>query len=226
MRKQLLVILCVLLTILAGCSSEIKATNSSSNIISEKHSENKHNVDQLLPLYFDDETSLKETIRTIKKMKGEAEETPLVIDSQIDHNQEYDTHNDIMKLASMEKLYAPQEELMDTCLSYIAVKREYVMYHYNQAQHDEGVNFTWFREMSPEVAMNELENRGAKYREINRDAIKYVILEWPNIQTGEIAGYTIHWVEDGKAFQASIPIGYSDEEMLIFCSARKVSISE
>ena len=81
--------------------------------------------------------------------------------------------------------------------------------------------------MSPEIAMNDLYGRGAvSERELEYNGINYVILEWPNADSDLINSnaYSIHWVIDNNAFQASIPAGFTDEEMLAFCQLETVSV--
>lgn len=73
--------------------------------------------------------------------------------------------------------------------------------------------------------MNELYGRGAiSEREIEYKGIKYVFLEWADPETGKSAGYSINWVDKDKSFGASVPTGYTDDEMLAFCHIETVYV--
>jgi len=97
-------------------------------------------------------------------------------------------------------------------LSQIVVKKEYVMYFYG-----DDTNFSWKREMSPQVAMNDLRGRGEiSYNEIEVSGISYVIL-------GFASGYYVCWVEDETPFTASLPVSFSDDDLYAFCSAVPVT---
>lgn len=107
----------------------------------------------------------------------------------------------------------------------ISVKSEYISYSYINENQTSIATFTWFREMSPEVAMNELYGRGALFeREIEYDGIKYVFLEWWDPETQKFGGFSIHWVDSGIAYQAYMESGHTDDEILAFCQFETVFV--
>ena len=133
--------------------------------------------------------------------------------------------NDYLDLASISELYKPETVPENLYFEEIHVIKEYISYHYVNQNQIEYANFTWFREMKPEVAMNGLYGRGAiSEREIEHNGIKYVFLEWVDSETGKSDGYTIHWVKDDKPYAASIPAGWTDEEILAFCQIETVPV--
>lgn len=72
--------------------------------------------------------------------------------------------------------------------------------------------------------MNELDRLGTSVREIEYKGIKYVFLEWFDQEKDKTGGYSILWADKEKAYQASIPEGYTDDEMLAFCQIETVSV--
>ena len=128
-----------------------------------------------------------------------------------------------MELVS--EYYRPSSVLNGMSLSEIIVKKEYIAYSYANENEIELASFTWFREMSPDVARNDLYGRGAiSERELEYKGASYVFLEWADPDTSKSAGYSIHWVVDDNAYQASIPTGYTDEEMLEFCQFNTIKV--
>ena len=133
--------------------------------------------------------------------------------------------NDDFDLASISELYKPATVPENLYFEEIQVKKTYISYCYVNQNQIEYANFTWFREMKPEVAMNGLYGRGAiSEREIEYNGIKYVFLEWADFETGKSDGYSIHWVSEGRAYQAYIKSIYTDEEILEFCQYATVPV--
>ena len=184
-------------------------------------------AEDYLPLYFNDEDQFIEAIASVKKSNTVtySSTAEILIESNVAGVQKYDALNDKFDLESVEEYYKPANMLAGLSLCEIAVKREYISFAYASERKDERAIFTWLCEMSPEVAMNGLFGRGAiSEREIEHKGVKYVILQWPDHEPNKSGGYSIHWTIDGKAYQASIPFGYTDEEMLDFCQREVVSV--
>lgn len=173
------------------------------------------------PLYFNTEADL---IQAITEVQSGTDKDVLTIDSTILGKQMYNRFEDLFELASIDKLYAPTTVFDSASLVYIRANRDYVAYCYGDKTGKETANFVWLRNIAPEVAMNGLEGRGAKIRKINDEGIEYTILEWPSHETGSVAGYSIHWIANGVAYQANIEYGYSDAEMIDFCKIKDVTI--
>lgn len=145
------------------------------------------------------------------------------VDDKDGLSQTYNVSDDMFNLKSISKYYKPKAELNGYEFLEISVKKAYVSFSYKNADEDIAT-FTWFREMSPEVAMNELYGRGEiERKELTHNGITYVFLGWANEQ-GAHDGYSVHWVKDGKAFQASVPPGYTDDELLEFCTPVEVNV--
>ncbi len=176
-----------------------------------------------MPLYFDSEEQLIETINTVREAKDKGNTTDIIsINSKTAGQQTYSV-DDIFKLASVSEFYRPRM-LHGMSLNEIHVINEYVSYDYIIESQSEKASFTWFREMSPEVAMNDLYGRGAiSERELQYKGNEYVLLEFAD-RSGKSNGYSIHWVVNDIAFSASIPSGYTDEEMLEFCQFEAVKV--
>ena len=207
--KFVKVLLCVfallLLLLLTACSPQPSVSVSSSNPTASQSQPLYSEESQpetgggLLPLaYFDSDEML---IAAIKEAKNNT------------------SKNDDLDLASISELYKPATIPDDLSFKNIVVKKTYIFYSYINEEQTDYANFNWFREMKPEVAMNGLYGRGAiSEREIEYNGIKYVFLEWADFETGKSDGYSIHWVNDNKAYGASIPAGWTDEEILaLFC---------
>ncbi|HWR19982.1 MAG TPA: hypothetical protein VN608_10195 [Clostridia bacterium] len=181
----------------------------------------------LMELYFDSEEQLLSTISQVKseKSKTDAIDGAVIVESDKAGEQRYGAKLDALELARISEFYKPVNILDGMSFKEISVKNEYVSYLYANENQSEFATFTWFREMSPDVAMNGLYGRGAiSEREIEHDGVKYIFLEWADPETGESAGFSIHWVVEGKAYQASVPSGYTDDQMLEFCQFEYVCV--
>ncbi|MBC5648124.1 hypothetical protein [Christensenella tenuis] len=212
--KFVKVLLCVfallLLLLLTACSPQPSVSVSSSNPTASQSQPLYSEESQpetgggLLPLaYFDSDEML---IAAIKEAKN-------------------NNKNDDFDLASISELYKPATVPENLYFEEIQVKKTYISYCYVNQNQIEYANFTWFREMKPEVAMNGLYGRGAiSEREIEYNGIKYVFLEWADFETGKSDGYSIHWVSEGRAYQAYIKSIYTDEEILEFCQYATVPV--
>ena len=175
------------------------------------------------PLYFNDESQLIETIVNIRKAKATTGAF-YEIDSKRTGIQNYNVQNDEFTLESITQFYKPSKLLDEMPLREIVVRGEYVSLHYGDESQGRVATFTWLREMSPEVAMNDLYNRGGAARELVYDGIEYLFLHWSGSDTGLPGGYSVHWVVDNIPYQASIPDGHTDAEMLVFCRWEVVAV--
>lgn len=206
--------------VMSACTSQNIKENDASN------KDEKQTSAYNMPLHFDDEQQLIKTINMVNKTKtGSEKEKIISIDSKTAGSQKYSIESDAYGLGTILEFYKPSDILNGLSFSEIIVKKEYCSFRYMSADTDNIASFTYYREMSPEVAMDDLYGRGAiTEREIEQDGIKYVFLGWEIPETGELDGYSVHWVVDGRVYQASIPAGYTDEEMLSFCQfeARKI----
>lgn len=150
-----------------------------------------------------------------KIQTGSEKEKIISIDSKTAGSQKYSIESDAYGLGTILELYKPSDILKGLTFSETIMKKEYCSFCYMAADTENIASFAYYREMSPEVAMNDIYGRGAiTEREIEYDGVKYVYRGWEIPETGELFGYTVHWVVDGRAYQASIPAGYTDEEML------------
>lgn len=203
-----------------GCNENVKNHAD----VSSSDSNELQSEACFMPIYFDSEEQLLSTINEVKSKKG-ADDNTVTIFSKTTNEQKYSAKSDEFKLVSLSEFYKPKKILKDTSLGEILVKNEYVAYVYYNKEQIVCAAFTWYREMSPEVHMNELYGRGEiSAREINYNGIKYVLREWPDPDTNQPAGYTIDWVAEGKSYGASIPLGYTDDEMLEFCQFETVHV--
>ena len=137
-----------------------------------------------------------------------------------DRNSEKQEHTDDAASSAddiITEYYRPVNLVKGVTFEGIDVTEATVVFYYSDSNHEKEVNFTWFRHMDPQVAMN-LSGLGAiSEREVEHKGIKYVFLEWDE-------GYSIHWVKDGKAFQAWFPKGYTEKEILDFCDFEVVVV--
>ena len=220
-RSRLIILILALCVFLSSCSTLNLAEDTVAN------QDEGNTFESYMPLYFNNESQLTDAITTVseaKKMTGKIEDT-IVVDSKNVGNQSYDVQRDVSRLESVTKYYKPSTLLKGMAFSEIIVKQEYISFHYDIGSEGEAATFTWLREMSPEVAMNELYGRGAiSERELEYNEIKYVFLEWSEPKSGRSEGYSIHWVVNNIPFQASVPTGYTDEEMLEFCHWEMVTV--
>ena len=210
--KFVKILLCIfaLPLLLTACSPQPSVSVSSSNPtasqsqpLSSEESQPETGGGSMPLAYFDSDEML---IAAIKEAKN-------------------NNKNDDFNLASISELYKPETVPENLYFEEIQVKKTYISYCYVNQNQIEYANFTWFREMKPEVAMNGLYGRGAiSEREIEYNGIKYVFLEWADIETGESSGYSIHWVSEGRAYQAYIKSIYTDEEILEFCQYATVPV--
>ena len=199
MKKTILLCMFLILIIftLAACSS-----NTSDSPYDEAAYASDEAAYTSMPLFF---ASEEELILAIKQQEGK----------------EYDA----MNLTKLTEFYKPGKLLPDIVFNEIAVKQEYVMYIFSTATVEQYATFTWSREMSPEVAMNDLTRRGVSYcREVEHNELRYVFLGYADPKTQEDVACSVHWVQDGKPFTVSISHGYSDEEILAFCDFTVVPV--
>ena len=215
----------ILCTLLSACSHQ------HSNIDDSTDYDNAESSESFMPLYFDDECQLMELITKVKMAKNnvsiETDEIFQISPNNIIGSQEYNIRNDRYDLNSVSEYYKPTVLPAGFSFSEILVSQTYISFYYENGQHNKTATFTWLCGMSPEIAMNDLYGRGAvSERELEYNGINYVILEWPNADSDLINSnaYSIHWVIDNNAFQASIPAGFTDDEMLAFCQLETVSV--
>ena len=134
---------------------------------------------------------------------------------------------DVLSLADITEYYCPTILLDGFTVHRIRVSEFYISYHYSDENNNDAGSFTWFRMKDPETLMNGIYDVGAmSVRELEYDGIIYVFMEFADTETGESDGYEVRWNKDGKSFGASIPAGYSDEEVLSFCNFETVSVME
>jgi hypothetical protein len=177
-----------------------------------------------VPIYFDSEELLLDLLRALKK-EGGSEDELVVIQSHRAGKQSYYMKDDAFKLASLTELYRPKSALKGLTLDEIHISKASIVYHYSNEARNDGASFVWLREMPPQVAMNELFGRGAiSEREIEYNGIQYVFLEWSDTKTEKTGGFSVHWAHEGRAYQASIPAGYTGEAMLEFCQYQTVIV--
>ena len=223
--KLMKFLLCILaVSMLATACSPQKPTDDEPPIAELPDSGLSVIEESLLPLYFDSEEDL---IRAINEAKSNATSGDgyVVIPSDKRGEQYYSVEFDMFNLASISEFYRPENLLEGVSIKEIVVKNEYVSYWYDTESQTDSATFTWFREMAPEVAMNGLFGRGAmSEREVEYNNANYVFLEWYDPWEKLPDGYSTHWVVDGKAYQASIPPGYTDQEMLDFCQFKVVEV--
>jgi hypothetical protein len=180
-----------------------------------------------MPLYFDNEEQFLRTLDEVygKQSAEDGVDGVVYIQSDRSGEQVYNAKSDEYELSSLTEFYRPKDIPDGMLLKSITVERGYVAYEFVNEDQISSASFTWFREMSPEVAMNGLYGRGAiSERETVYNGTKYVFLEWLDPEINESAGFSIHWVDSGIAYQAYIESGYSDEEMLEFCQFETVSV--
>ena len=210
-------LLCILaVSLLATACYAQKPTNGNSR---ESQSQ-----ECMMPLYFDSEEDFLRAINEVNS-KANSQGAVVVIPSDMVGEQRYSAEYDYFSLASISEFYRPQEMLSGMLLKEIVVNNYYITYDYAKDNQVDCADFTWFREMTPQEAMNELYGRGAiSEREIAYDGVDYVSLEWVDPQTGQSDGYSMHWVVDGKAYRSCIDTGYTDQEMLDFCQFEVVEV--
>ncbi len=210
--------ICLLFMFATACSAQNPADADSAG-----SSEPQMGAD-LSPIYFDSEEQLISAINEVKSKAG-TEDSIVNIKSDKAGEQSYNAKGDVFELASISEFYKPKQILKGTSFKEIHVKNYYVSYWYVCENQMDCATFTWSRNISPEAHMSELYGRGAmSEREIEYNGIKYVFLEWADSKTNKSAGYSVHWVVEGKAYQASIPAGYTDDEILAFCQFEAVSV--
>lgn len=213
----LLLSICLLLMFATACSAQNPADADSA--LSEPQMEA-----DLMPIYFDSEEQLISAINEVKSKAG-TEDSIVIVKSNTAGEQSYSSKRDVFGLASISEFYKPVNILKGISLKEIHVISEYIAYVYVNEDQMDCATFTWLREMPPEVAMNDLYGRGAmSEREIEHNGIKYVFLEWADSKTNKSAGYSVHWVVEGKAYQASVPSSYTDDEILAFCQFEAVAV--
>ena len=134
---------------------------------------------------------------------------------------------DVCALAEITEYYRPKNLLEGLSFHEIHVTDYYVSYWYWNKDHIDEATFTWKRTTSPGAAMNGIYDLGAmSIRDIIHNGIKYVFMEFVDPDTGNSGGYEVLWIKDDKVFGASIPSGFSDEEMLAFCDYEVVKVIE
>lgn len=226
MMKQIkyIVFILTLCTLLSACSHQ------RSNIDDATVYDNAESSESSMPLHFDDERQLIKLITKAKMAKNNVSiknDDTFNIASENIGSQEYNIRNDRYDLKSVSEYYKPTVLLAGFSFSEILVSQTYISFYYENEQRNKTATFTWLRGISPEIAMNDLYGRGAvseyalKYK-----GIHYVILEWPDADSGLMDSneYSIHWIIDNNAFQASIPAGFTKEEMLAYCQLETVSV--
>ncbi|MCL2671571.1 MAG: hypothetical protein FWF10_06005 [Clostridiales bacterium] len=182
-------------------------------------------------LYFANESDFVEAIRAVNEKKDTVDDIvvirPLNEPASMYYRieQEYSASSDVNDLASITEFFKLLFTLDGQFLCEISVSDVMIMYDYMDAQGIPGATLTWRRDETPEFHMNAYRGHGAiSEREIEHNGVTYLILEWMEPTTGGTAGYSIHWVVDGKCYNASIPAGYTDEEMLAFCQFETVVV--
>jgi len=208
----------LIMLLLTACSSQIYQEN-----------EYRHFHESYMPVTFTNELELAEKISEITSVNESSMSSYNAFTiSQNRENLEYvDVVADVHDLSSITEIFRPRKLMKGMIFSSIVVKKEYVNYQYIYANNEVVANFTWFREMSPEVAMNGLYGRGAIIeREAEHNGIRYIILGWPDESSEKIHSYSIRWVQDGKPFGVWILGEHSDEEIFAFCDFERVSIKD
>ena len=211
MKKPVAAILvCLIVFMIAGCKKaayeELKLPDESGlmpvSFLSEEAFVN--GINKAVKIL---KTGENESIRTYSDMlKGEAEEELSV--------------SDIEMLSEIGEYYRPKNKLEDSELIGINVKKDYVAFDY-KLKNGESAGFQYFRNMSPQTAMN---LKDYPFREVSCKGTDYIIIDWPKTSEESSFGYTVHWVKDGVPFTASLPYGYSEKSMLEFCEAEKVTV--
>ena len=164
-------------------------------------------------VYFADIEALQRAVSTVRSETGGRY---LSIDSPIAEGQDYDTRTDAADLYGLSGIRAPGSALSGTTLSFVAVTKDAVTYHYDRTDRPVGATFTWYRGGSPEGSPE----CGARRRTADFGGVLYSVTEWTNSRTGAPAGVAVEWERDGMCYRVSAPAGYSDAALLDFCTVR------
>ena len=166
----------------------------------------------LMPVYFDSEDQLLETIRKLREKPDER----IVIDSAYFERQTYHWSADDNNIAALDAFYASDINKATVKLAYIAVTKESVVFHYSDFSGDKigrEMNFIWWRLMSPETAMNV----SGTHETVYRDGIVY------KIKKSEESCH-VTWVEDGRPYGAFFQDEPERAEIFRFCRARRIAV--
>ncbi len=167
-------------------------------------------------LEFKNEASLIEAIK-------EASENPvLMIADSSSGDESYHREFD-----NMTEFYRPIHVIDDLEFHSIAITNAYVAYIYHHG--DKPISFTWFKPLTTEVFIESALQRGGSQGSneiVEHNGIQYIFYGYKNLETGDIDDYSISWVQYDKCFKVFIPANYSMEEILSFCDAEPVVVSE
>jgi len=177
-----------------------------------------------MPLCFDSDEQFLNVLEEVRMKRTSGKDT-VVVESEMYGEQPYSSKSDIFKMTGISEFYKPMYVPRDLSYEGISFKAEYVTFKYANDDQTRFANFTWFREMPPDVAMNVYGIGAISEREIVDNGIEYVILEWYDRENEKTGGYSIFWVCNGKAYKASISDGYSDDEMLKFCEFETIAVN-
>ena len=164
-------------------------------------------------VYFADLDALQSAVSAVRNETGGRY---LSIDSPIAEGQIYDTRTDEADLYGLTGIRAPQAALSGTALSFVAVTKDAVTYHYDHADRPVGATFTWYRIDAPQTDPD----RGGKCRAAEAGGVRYTVTEWTNARTGAPAGVAVEWEREGAHYRVSAPAGYTEAALLDFCAAR------
>ena len=74
------------------------------------------------------------------------------------------------------------------------------------------------RSMTPDIAYNELEDRGFSVRMIEKNGVVYAVMEGHDPEAPDKNPTCIQWAEDGKVFHANFRDMKDDDAALAFCN--------
>lgn len=124
---------------------------------------------------------------------------------------------DAYRLADIDEFYKPKGMLEGMVDYVILVHPDSICFSFSSEDNGEYASFAWMRNMSPEVVMSVSSYYEPSARRIEKDEVEYIFINLGG-------GYMIQWADEGRAYIASLPDTYSDEEILSFLQYETIKV--
>ena len=138
-------------------------------------------------------------------------------------------------LKGLDQYYIPKTfpdgaKLKDIRVSPSVVRVSYTFGATKENSYDNQMEIAWYRKLEGAQYMTNVGTSGSQYKELaSPDGVRYLTTTAKAQSPTDSASSfdycrIVHWSQDGKAFLAAVPVGFTDEDVLKYCVAQQVQV--
>ncbi len=130
------------------------------------------------------------------------------------------------EFTGIDEFFRPKEGLRDSVLESIMVTKAYVMYVFSDGNNGNSFNFQWSRIYDHETYLEANLGHGDIEEFVEYAGTRYLIQSYMDLAGISVDSHLISWVQHNQCFAVFIPDDYPIKDILAFCDAEPVVVSE